>query len=159
MIRKFPANRSDFVGGQTYFAGLDRKRSRSFGLIEYLTEAIASEGWLYSLQIERFARVVDIPKTLSGGRGWPEAENTSCEEIFTGTWWEQSGQVGVDDSGVDEVYVEIYLCTQCNVERSQRRAEGEFQVVTNGCKVVVCAAFENWPGSSCGRLGLSGTLK
>ena len=44
----------------TYFAGLDRKRSKSLGLIECLTETVETAGWLYSLGVERSARLVDV---------------------------------------------------------------------------------------------------
>jgi hypothetical protein len=39
---------------------LDRKRSKSLGLIEESTETMKSDRWLYSLRVERFARLVDV---------------------------------------------------------------------------------------------------
>jgi hypothetical protein len=41
----------------THFAGLDRKRSKSFGLIECFEERETTAGWLYSLQVQFCARL------------------------------------------------------------------------------------------------------
>lgn len=41
----------------THFAGLDRKRSRSLGLIEETGKRETVRGWLYSLQVQYCARL------------------------------------------------------------------------------------------------------
>ena len=54
---------------ETYFAGLDRKRSKSFGLIGCWTDMDALHRWLYSQSVDRFARLVDVLKVVVRTKG------------------------------------------------------------------------------------------
>jgi hypothetical protein len=44
----------------THFAGLDRKRSKSFGFIEYFERRETTAGWLDSLQVQVYARLDEL---------------------------------------------------------------------------------------------------